>query len=103
MSQSDEAREHKVKTVEAVVADASLNFLGCAVPVKSDILGKASRDCEPVSRQFFVGRGDAVEAGLDFERKLYLIRRTCSHKLHYGNRIQPMIWIFTLFRFPAVP
>ena len=86
MSQSDEAREHQVKTVEAVVADAGLNFLGWRdVPVKSDILGKASRDCEPVSRQFFVGRGDAVEAGLDFERKLYLIRRTCSHKLHYGN------------------
>ena len=86
MSQSDEVREHQVKTVEAVVADAGLNFLGWRdVPVKSDILGKASRDCEPVSRQFFVGRGDAVEAGLDFERKLYLIRRTCSHKLHYGN------------------
>ena len=86
MSQCAEARKHEEEVVEEVVAECGLEFLGWRdVPVKSEILGKASRECEPCTRQFFVGRGNAVEAGLAFERKLYIVRRMCSYRLHYGQ------------------
>ncbi|MCH2192321.1 MAG: glutamate synthase large subunit, partial [Gammaproteobacteria bacterium] len=55
------------------------------VPVKSEILGKASKACEPVMRQFFVSRGETCERGLAFERKLYLIRRMATHRIRYSG------------------
>lgn len=86
MSRCEEARRNETEAVEQVAAELGLDFLGWRdVPVKSDILGKASRDCEPFSRQFFVGRAKAAGAGLAFERKLYLLRRICSHRLHYAH------------------
>ena len=90
MSKCNESREKEINTVEQVVSELGLNFIGWRdVPVKSEILGKASRDCEPFSRQFFVGRPDFVARGSEFERKLYLTRRICSYRLHYSLTTLP--------------
>ena len=45
------------------------------VPTNPDILGKKARDCMPAIYQALVMRPSNVEAGLDFDRLLYLIRR----------------------------
>ncbi|MBT4224152.1 MAG: glutamate synthase large subunit [Opitutae bacterium] len=85
LSQDKDIRSKEITTLEQVAVEEGLDFIGWRdVPVKSDILGKASRECEPVCRQFFVGRGKDVSPGLDFERKLYLLRRVASYRLHYG-------------------
>ena len=49
-----------------------------------EILGNASKACEPVMRQFFVGRGE-VSAGLELERKLYIVRRLATHRIRYSG------------------
>lgn len=53
------------------------------VPVNSDILGKAARECEPQMKQIFVGRNPKLTDDQDFERKLYVIRRRASQSIRY--------------------
>ncbi len=53
------------------------------VPVVSELLGKASRACEPLMKQVFIGRGPAITDDLAFERKLYVVRRSAADLIRY--------------------
>ena len=86
LSKDDEERSHEEAIIEKIVVEEGLEMIGWRdVPVRSELLGKASAACEPFMRQFFVGRGNAVEAGLAFERKLYLVRRLSTHRIRYSG------------------
>ena len=50
------------------------------VPVDSRDLGTTALECMPVIKQAFVGRPSGVEPGDDFERKLYVCRRTIEKR-----------------------
>ncbi|NDH16631.1 MAG: glutamate synthase subunit alpha, partial [Opitutae bacterium] len=73
LSAADSQREAEKKVVEDVLKEEGIDLI-CwrKVPVKSEILGKASAACEPVMEQLFVNRPTGVDKGLAFERKLYL-------------------------------
>ena len=61
---------------ESVVKDAGLELLGWRkVPVDSDAIGKTARASEPVIEQPVIARGDGFKEQIDFERKLYFIRK----------------------------
>ncbi len=45
------------------------------VPNSPDVLGSKARDCMPVIMQAFLSRGEGLETDLDFDRRLYVIRR----------------------------
>ena len=61
---------------EKVVAAEGLKFLGWReVPVNADVLGKKARDCMPQIWQAFIEKPKDCEKGLDFDRKLYILRR----------------------------
>jgi glutamate synthase (NADPH) large chain len=69
--------------VEQTVAEEGQVFLGWRdVPVESSILGEAVRATEPAQRQLFVGRGPGVTDEDDFERKLYVLRKSVSNKIY---------------------
>ncbi|PJM69955.1 glutamate synthase-related protein [Achromobacter ruhlandii] len=52
------------------------------VPVAVDMpMSPTVRDCEPVIRQLFIGRGADVMVPDALERKLYVIRKTASHAI----------------------
>ncbi|WP_277405002.1 glutamate synthase-related protein, partial [Achromobacter xylosoxidans] len=52
------------------------------VPVDVDMpMSPTVRDCEPVIRQLFIGRGADVMVPDALERKLYVIRKTASHAI----------------------
>lgn len=52
------------------------------VPVDIDMpMSPTVRDCEPVIRQLFIGRGADVMVPDALERKLYVIRKTASHAI----------------------
>ena len=86
LSKDAKLRAEEESTIESVVSGEQLELIGWRdVPVNSDILGKASSECEPLMRQFFVKRSDAIERGLPFERKLYIVRRLTTHKLRYSD------------------
>ena len=61
---------------EACVKAEGLKFLGWReVPVNADVLGKKARDCMPQIWQGFIARPEDCEKSLDFDRKLYIVRR----------------------------
>ena len=50
------------------------------VPVDAHDLGETARACMPTIVQAFIARPDDVEAGDDFERRLYVCRRTIERR-----------------------
>ncbi|MDY5818389.1 MAG: glutamate synthase large subunit [Treponema sp.] len=61
---------------EKCCAAEGLKFLGWRkVPVNADVLGKKARDCMPQIWQGFVEKPADCEPGLDFDRRLYIVRR----------------------------
>ena len=61
---------------EECCAAEGLKFLGWRkVPVNAEVLGKKALDCMPQIWQGFVEKPADCEPGLDFDRKLYIVRR----------------------------
>lgn len=85
-SKDSAKRDNEKKVVADILTRENLQILGWrTVPVKSEILGKASFECEPHMEQVFVARSESCDAGLPFERKLYIARRIITHELRYSN------------------
>ena len=69
-------RAQAQKMFEYLTQKEGLTFLGWRnVPVNADVLGKRARDCMPVIMQCFVARPEQIASGIDFDRKLYVLRR----------------------------
>lgn len=69
-------RTKAMKLFETITEKEGCHFLGWRkVPVSEEILGQAARDCKPSIWQGFVEKPADVKKGLDFDRKLYIIRR----------------------------
>ena len=76
MPQDELQRNRAKKMFEIIVEKEGLNFLGWReVPVQPGILGKKAADCMPCIMQGFVKRPFDVPRGLDFDRRLYIVRR----------------------------
>lgn len=61
---------------EIIVKKEGLTFLGWRdVPTTPDVLGKKAVDVMPYIVQGFVAKPANVKKGLDFDRKLYVVRR----------------------------
>lgn len=64
------------KVIEDIVEKEGLEVLGWRkVPTNNYSLGQSAIDAEPSVRQIFIKRSSDLETELDFERKLYVIRR----------------------------
>ncbi len=75
-----------IRMVEEIISDEGLVPLGWRdVPVVSSLLGKASRACEPIMKQVFIGRGPEITDDLAFERKLYVVRRVAADLVRYRD------------------
>ena len=68
------------KMIENLTAKEEMKFLGWReVPVNQDVLGQKAKDCMPCIMQCFIERPEGVAKGLDFDRKLYILRRQFEH------------------------
>ncbi len=77
--------------IEAIIARVSeeegLTLLGWRdTPVDSSDLGEAVKAVEPVMRQAFFGRGPGVTDEDDFERRLYVARKSASNAIQALGR-----------------
>ncbi|MFP4202969.1 MAG: glutamate synthase large subunit [Opitutales bacterium] len=96
LSRDPEERKEEERIIEKIVAEEGLSLIGWRdVPVRSEILGKASAECEPFMRQVFIGRNDSVERGLPFERKLYIVRRLATHRIRYSETDEEKLFYFS--------
>lgn len=61
---------------EVIVKKNGLKFLGWRkVPTHPEILGEVARDCMPDIWQCFIDRPEDAKRGLEFDRRLYVVRR----------------------------
>ena len=59
-------------------------FLGFRkVPTNNESLGETARSEEPVVKQLFVGRGKEITSEIEFEHKLFIIRRRITKRVKY--------------------
>ncbi len=64
------------KMFEVICQKEGAEFLGWReVPVKPDVLGKRAVECMPAIIQCFIAKPENIDSGIDFDRKLYVIRR----------------------------
>ena len=69
-------RRQAQKLFEVVCAKENVRFLAWReVPICPDILGKRAKDSMPCIYQCFVERPRDIARGIDFDRKLFVIRR----------------------------
>lgn len=85
----EEIRERQEQRLAAIIEEEGQQLLGFrTVPVRDDMLGKSANACKPFVRQVFIGRGADLTDDLDFERKLYVIRRRAELAIRYGGEEQ---------------
>ena len=73
----DELKRNQAKKMfEIIVEKEGLEFLGWReVPTNPSVLGHKAVDCMPCIMQGFVTRPKNIAKGLDFDRRLYVVRR----------------------------
>ncbi len=83
----DEAwRREIMETYAAVAEHEGMTLLGWRdVPTDNSTLGESVKPTEPVHKQVFLARSPKVKSEDEFERRLYILRKTISSTL-YGKR-----------------
>ena len=68
--------KQSMKLFEVVLKKEGLKLLGWRrVPIKADVLGQKAYDSMPSIYQCFIKRPRNVRQGIEFDRKLYIVRR----------------------------
>jgi glutamate synthase (NADPH/NADH) large chain len=79
-------RQEVMDTYVAAAAQDGMAVLGWRnVPTNNSTLGESVKPTEPVHMQVFIARNPKVTSEDDFERRLYILRKTISSTL-YGKR-----------------
>src|SRR5262245_18296454 len=79
-------RQQFEKAIEKIIAETGQKCLGWRkVPTDNMYLGETAKEFEPFVRQVFIGRGSGIKDDLDFERKLYVIRRRSENAIRYAG------------------
>jgi glutamate synthase (NADPH/NADH) large chain len=78
-----EWRQEIVDTYAAVAAQEGMTVLGWRdVPTDNSTLGESVKPTEPVNKQVFLARSPKVTTEDEFERRLYILRKTISGILY---------------------
>ncbi len=74
--QNELERNQAKKMLEIIANKEGLELLGYReVPVDPEVLGHKARECMPHIMQAFFKKPESVSKGLEFDRKLYIVRR----------------------------
>src|SRR6201997_3572921 len=73
--------------IKSIIADQikaeGLVLLGWRdVPTDNSTLGESVKPTEPVHLQVFIGRGKRIKSETQFERRLYILRKSISHAIY---------------------
>lgn len=74
--QNELKRSQAMKMFEIIVEKEGMKFLGWReVPTNPEVLGEKAFACKPVIFQGFIEKPKNVNKGIDFDRRLYVVRR----------------------------
>ncbi len=86
LSPDKAVREHCEKVFETIIKEEGQTLLGWrTLPVDASSLGSMAKSCMPHMRQVFIGKSNTIKIGMDFERKLYIIRKRVEKALRYAK------------------
>lgn len=75
-------REEQKRIFEDIVKEEGQTVLGWReVPIDESLIGEEAKRIRPHFLQVFIGRDPSIKEPMDFERKLYLIRRLAEKKI----------------------
>lgn len=84
------------KAFSNIIEEEGQGILGWRkVSVDNSCIGETARETEPVIEQIFVGRNTKLKTQLDFERKLYIIRRQIEKTIRSSNLKQKSFFYIT--------
>ena len=74
----NELRRNQAKKMFEIIAEKEgVKVIGWReVPCRPEVLGSKARECMPKIEQCFIDRPRSVKRGVDFDRKLYVVRRS---------------------------
>ena len=82
-------RDACLKEIKTIIKHENQQFLGFRnVPTDDTCLGHIARSSRPYFVQIFIGKDPACRNTEDFERKLYVIRKTAEHVIWSGELSQ---------------
>ncbi len=68
--------------VEKTIKEEGQIFLGWRkVPVDNSVIGENARKTEPIIEQVFIAKGERVNSQLEFEKRLYAVRRKIEKEI----------------------
>src|SRR6202163_361303 len=75
------------KVIQSIISDQikdeQLTLLGWReVPTDNSSLGETVKPTEPANMQVFIGRGAHIKSEHDFERRLYIVRKSISQAIY---------------------
>ena len=75
------------KVIQSIIADQikdeGLKLLGWRdVPTDNSSLGETVKPTEPANMQVFIGRGTQIKDEVEFERRLYILRKSISQAIY---------------------
>lgn len=74
---------------EGIIGEEGQRLLGWrTVPTDDSTLGKTAKSCEPFVRQIFIERNPKIKDEMDFERKLYVIRKRAQNAIRYSGKVK---------------
>lgn len=82
LPQDLEERQACERIIERIVSEEGQQFLGWrTVPTDNSSLGESAKSAEPFVRQVFIGESAGTASNLEFERKLYVIRKLSENAI----------------------
>src|ERR1700691_64114 len=83
MPHEEEWRQQIMATYAEIAAQEGMEILGWRdVPTDNSTLGESVKPTEPVHKQVFLARGPKIKSEDEFERRLYILRKTISGILY---------------------
>ncbi|HEX7065044.1 MAG TPA: glutamate synthase large subunit [Bacillales bacterium] len=85
------------KQIESIIEQEGQLLLGWrTVPVDAEVAGENARATQPFIRQVFIGQGERFRDSLDFERKLYVIRKQVEQTISGHLKDEDTFYIASL-------
>ncbi|MFA5104042.1 MAG: glutamate synthase large subunit [Candidatus Margulisiibacteriota bacterium] len=86
LPQNKDDRRACEKIIENLIVDEKQEFLGFRdVAVNNSDIGEVAKKTQPVMRQIFIGRGQNVSDKINFETRLYIIRKLIESKVERSD------------------
>lgn len=86
LTHDEELRKAQEAELARIIEEEGQQLIGFRnVPTYDEMLGQSAKAAKPFVRQVFIARSKEITADIEFERKLYVIRRRAELAIRFGG------------------